>query len=435
MVRERAAAQHRGEERAVRAVHPPLRPERGGAAPRVSPLALRALPARRAPGDHDAVARRDRRHLRADILDDARALVPEEDREVHPPPIRLDDVHVGVAETARLDPDDHLLRAGRVENELLDGRLRSRFREDDAARHEMARRSCSSSGTSGSWNVSTALRSVTTLSPSSSMVSWSRVTGAPGIHSVNAACARSRPTGTCTEGRRAPRIRFSRSQNSFHVGASGPPISNVRPVASGWSTACAKYSPTSSTQIGCSLICPFPTIGVTGANRARRTNVGRIPPSFPKTKLGRKTTYPRLDERTARSISHLAVKYGVASLVRSSSPSALASTIRPTPAFSAAATRLRVPCSITRSKSARDPLMIATRWTIASTPTHAARRTVVSVTSPTTMSAPQAESRRACLGSRTSARTRTSRARRAWTTAWPTKPVPPVTRTVIPRSS
>ena len=44
---------------------------------------------------------------------------------------------------------------------------------DDAAGH-VARRSWSSRGTSGSLNVSTALGSVTTLSPSSSIVSWSR---------------------------------------------------------------------------------------------------------------------------------------------------------------------------------------------------------------------------------------------------------------------
>src|SRR5947209_5268737 len=96
-------------------------------------------------------------------------------------------------------------------------------------------------------------------------------------------------------------------------------------------------------------------IGVTGARRASRMKVGRTPPSLPKTKLGRKITCSSPDSLTARSISHFAAKYGTASFVRSSRPSALASTKRRTPASCAAATTFHVPSDITRSKSPGRP--------------------------------------------------------------------------------
>ncbi len=47
-------------------------------------------------------------------------------------------------------------------------------------------------------------------------------------------------------------------------------------------------------------------IGVTGAKRASLENVGRMPPSRSKTKLGRKMTYGMPLLSTACSISHLA---------------------------------------------------------------------------------------------------------------------------------
>ena len=56
-----AAAQHRRQQRAVGgSVQPPLRAELRGAAALIAPPALRALAARRAPGDDDAVAGSDR---------------------------------------------------------------------------------------------------------------------------------------------------------------------------------------------------------------------------------------------------------------------------------------------------------------------------------------------------------------------------------------
>jgi hypothetical protein len=55
--------------------------------------------------------------------------------------------------------------------------------------------------------------------------------------------------------------RYSSSQ----VTTSGPPSSNVRFAASGESTARAKYSATSSTQIGWMRCCPEPITVTTGA--------------------------------------------------------------------------------------------------------------------------------------------------------------------------
>src|SRR5207249_8878701 len=133
-----------------------------------------------------------------------------------------------------LDAHAHLVRAGRVERDLLDRRRDTGLRVDETS--HATRRSCSSSAMSGSWNASIASSELTTLSPRASIVNWARVTGAPGSRSVTAAWTRIAANGTWTDGRREPRTRFRWSQNSFHVGASGPPISNVRPAASGSSS-------------------------------------------------------------------------------------------------------------------------------------------------------------------------------------------------------
>ena len=145
-----------------------------------------------------------------------------------PPSLRLDDVEVGVTEPAGEDADEHLARPRRVDGELLNRRRRVGLGVDDAARHGLVTVAATGlgsvtsrvaavrrAGRAAGLNVSTALGSVTTLSPSASIVSWSRVTGAPGRRSVNAACSRIALKGTWTDGRRTPSARFSRSQNSF----------------------------------------------------------------------------------------------------------------------------------------------------------------------------------------------------------------------------
>ncbi len=162
-------------------------------------------------------------------------------------------------------------------------------------------------GTSGNPNVSTASVFVTTLSPCSSIFNKSRVSGmSPGSRSVTSAFARMNAIGTWIDSRCTPSARFRRVHSSFQLTTSGPPSSNVRFAASGRSSAWAKNVPTSSTQTGWIRCFPEPTIGVTGATFASLRKVGRIPPSRPKTKLGRKITCSRPDSRTSPSCSHFA---------------------------------------------------------------------------------------------------------------------------------
>ncbi len=80
----------------------------------------------------------------------------------------------------------------------------------------------------------------------------------------------------------------------------------MRPTTSSRSTASAKYFATSSAQIGWMRWRPLPMIGVTGVSFASLANVGRMPPSGPKTKLGRKITYGMPEPCTCCSFSHFA---------------------------------------------------------------------------------------------------------------------------------
>ena len=134
-VGEAAAAENGREQRAVgRTVQPPPRAEVVRAAARIAAQARGTrIAAGRAPRDHDAVAGRERGHALADLLDDAGALVAEQDRERQSPAARLDDVQVAVADPAGLDAHLHLARPGRIERDLLDGGPRLRVRVDDAA--------------------------------------------------------------------------------------------------------------------------------------------------------------------------------------------------------------------------------------------------------------------------------------------------------------
>jgi hypothetical protein len=121
-VRERPAAEHRREERTVgRTMRAAPRAEVVRATPLVAAPARRALlAARRAPRDDDAIARRDGRHARPELLDEPRAFVPEEDGKPHSPAARLDHVQVGVAEAVRDDAHANFVLAGRVERYLLE---------------------------------------------------------------------------------------------------------------------------------------------------------------------------------------------------------------------------------------------------------------------------------------------------------------------------
>ena len=67
--------------------------------------------------------------------------------------------------------------------------------------------------------------SETTLSPSWSMRSWSRVTGGLGSRSRMGAGGRMSQNGRCRAGRRVPSAASARDQNSFQSTTSGPPSS------------------------------------------------------------------------------------------------------------------------------------------------------------------------------------------------------------------
>ena len=81
--------------------------------------AVDALAALRREQRHDVVARRDRRDVRADALDDACALVPEHGRRVAGRVGAGRRVEVGVADAARDEADEHLTRARLGELDLL----------------------------------------------------------------------------------------------------------------------------------------------------------------------------------------------------------------------------------------------------------------------------------------------------------------------------
>ena len=87
---------------------------------------------------------------------------------------------------------------------------------------------------------------------------------------------------------------------------SGPPISKIRFDASGAAIACAKYSATSSIQIGCERCRPGPITVTTGEYRTCFTNVRNAPPPGPKMKLGRKITCSSPEPATACSSAHFA---------------------------------------------------------------------------------------------------------------------------------
>jgi hypothetical protein len=74
----------------------------------------------------------------ADFLDDARAFVTEQDGQPMSPAAGLEEVQIGVADAARLDPDTRFAGAGRVKLELSDLEAALR-RQDYAAIHDSTR--------------------------------------------------------------------------------------------------------------------------------------------------------------------------------------------------------------------------------------------------------------------------------------------------------
>src|SRR5205823_673200 len=100
----------------------------------IAARAPRTAPARRAPAEHDPVPGRESFHLGPDGLDDPGALVPEHHRKPVPP-AGLEQVQIGMADAARLEVDDHVLRPGLGDLDLLDRRP-PQLGDYDAAIHE-----------------------------------------------------------------------------------------------------------------------------------------------------------------------------------------------------------------------------------------------------------------------------------------------------------
>jgi hypothetical protein len=92
--------------------------------------AVLALAALRREERHDVVARHDRRNAWADLLDDARALVPEHGRRV---PGRIGargGVQIRMADAARNEPDEHLACLRLRQVDLLDDERLAELLED-----------------------------------------------------------------------------------------------------------------------------------------------------------------------------------------------------------------------------------------------------------------------------------------------------------------
>src|SRR5437660_3954111 len=103
----------------------------GLAEDRITALADRARAAGDAPRDDCPVIRPDGGHRSADALDDAGALVAEEDRESHAPAVHVLDVEIGVANTARGQADENLvvpeiIEGDRLDSDTLAGRVQHR---------------------------------------------------------------------------------------------------------------------------------------------------------------------------------------------------------------------------------------------------------------------------------------------------------------------
>ena len=97
-----------------------MRCRRALALARLAALAHRTDATGGLPAEHDAVADRQAGDAVADGLDRARPLVPEQHRIRVMPAVLLDHVQIGVTDAGRVDPNEHLGRAGRFDADLLE---------------------------------------------------------------------------------------------------------------------------------------------------------------------------------------------------------------------------------------------------------------------------------------------------------------------------
>jgi hypothetical protein len=130
LLRERADAERRRQLGAVGERHLLGRVVGGEAVPRLAPVAGAAVAAHRPPVQDHEVARRHRRDVVADRLDDTGRLVPEQEREVVVD-AALPVVQVGVADPACLHVHQRLARSGVGDVDRLDAdRLALRAGDD-----------------------------------------------------------------------------------------------------------------------------------------------------------------------------------------------------------------------------------------------------------------------------------------------------------------
>jgi len=95
--------------------------------------APRAAPARRAPTEDHPVTHLDSFHAGADLFHDARTLVAEQHGQTVRP-AGLGDVQIRMADAARLEPHQYLLRPRRLDLDLLEAEPAD-LGQDDAAIH------------------------------------------------------------------------------------------------------------------------------------------------------------------------------------------------------------------------------------------------------------------------------------------------------------
>ena len=103
----------------------------------VPPSTPAARTARRAPPEHDAISSRVRGNAGADLFNYTRSLMAENDRQAVSP-TGLDDVEIAMTDPTRLDPDEYLAFARRIDLDLFEVEAPD-LAQDDAAIHASSR--------------------------------------------------------------------------------------------------------------------------------------------------------------------------------------------------------------------------------------------------------------------------------------------------------
>src|SRR5438132_1837802 len=177
------------------------------AAARIAARAPAALAARRAPAEHDPVAGGHVLNVCPRFFHDPDTFVPEQNGQ-RMGPARLGDVEVRVADAARLEPDEHFVRADLSDLELLEAEAAD-LAQDDAAIH------VESSSRALTPPISASVRSVSAASCSSAASTPSRPPTASayayGLPTRTASAPSARALSTSAPVRIPPSISTTRS--------------------------------------------------------------------------------------------------------------------------------------------------------------------------------------------------------------------------------